>query len=188
MRCLALLLLPLMLASLQGCFPVVAAGVGTGAMMAQDRRSTGTLVDDQGIELRALEKVSSQYGTQVHVNITSYNRKVLISGEAPSKAIRSGVEAIVKRVANVRQVHNEMSVSGLSSLSSRSSDALITSNVKLMMMDDQRVDATKIKVVTERATVYLMGLVSRSEGNLATENARSARGVQRVVKLFEYLD
>jgi len=187
MRIVSLLLIVFLSGSLQGCFPVVAGGVGVGVMMAQDRRTSGAYVEDQAIEMKASDRIGKQY-KDVHVNVTSFNRNVLISGEVPSEAVKAEIGRLVAGVENVRNVSNELAVSGPSSLTSRSSDSLITSNVKLRFLDDKRFNASHVKVVTENGKVFLMGIVKRAEADAATEVASTTGGVQHVVKLFEYLD
>lgn len=188
MRIPSLLLLALLSASLQGCFPVVAAGVGTGVMMAQDRRTSGAYVEDQAVEAKAFNLIGKQHKEGVHINVTSFNRNVLISGEVQTEDIRQDVGRLVAGIENVRNVSNELIVSGPSSLTSRGSDTLVTSNVKLRFMQDKRFNAEHIKVVTENGTVFLMGIVKRAEADAATEIASTTGGAQRVVRLFEYLD
>lgn len=188
MRVISLLLLVLVSGSLQGCFPVVAAGVGTGVMMAQDRRTSGAYVEDQAIELKAIDRINKQFTSNVHVNVTSFNRNVLISGEVPAESVKTEIGKIVSGVENVRNVNNELTISGTSSLTSRGSDSLITSNVKLRFANGKRFNVDHVKVVTENGTVFLMGIVKRAEADAATEDASTTSGVQRVVKLFEYLD
>lgn len=188
MRGLTLLWLVLASASLQGCFPVAAVGVGAGAMVAQDRRTSGTYVEDQAIETKAADRIGQQFKDSAHVNVTSFNRTALISGEAPNAEAREEIARIVAGIENVRGIYNELVISGPSSLTSRSSDSLITSNVKLRFMQDGRFSAEHVKVVTENGTVFLMGLVKRAEADAAAEVARTTRGVQRVIKVFEYLD
>ena len=187
MRIVSLLLLVLVSGALQGCFPVAAVGVGAGVMMAQDRRTSGAYVEDQAIETKAFDRIGKQY-KEVHVNVTSFNRNVLISGEVPSETVKTEIGKFVSGIENVRNVSNELVVSSPSSLTSRSSDSLITSDVKLRFVQDKRFDADHIKVVTENGTVFLMGIVKRAEAEAATEIASLTGGVQRIVKLFEYLD
>lgn len=188
MRMLTLLLLALLTGALQGCFPVVAAGVGAGALMANDRRTSGAYIEDEAIENKALTRISAQYKDRVHVNVTSFNRNVLISGEAPDEATKAGIGRIVAGIENVRNMNNELAISGVSSLTSRSSDALITSNVKFRFVNAKRFEADHVKVVTENGRVFLMGIVTRAEADAATELASTTSGVQHVVRLFEYLD
>lgn len=187
MRIVSLLLIVFVAGSLQGCFPVVAAGVGTGIMMAQDRRTSGAYVEDQVIETKAFDRIGKQH-KDAHVNVTSFNRNVLISGEALSEEEKGKIGRLVSAIENVRNVSNELIISGPSSMTSRSSDTLITSDVKLRFVQDKRFDADRVKVVTENGTVFLMGIVKRAEADAATEVASTTGGVQRVVKLFEYLD
>ncbi|MCB1961236.1 MAG: BON domain-containing protein [Rhodocyclaceae bacterium] len=174
--------------ALQGCFPVVATSVGTGAMMAADRRSSGAYVEDEGIEWKAAARIKEKLGDAVHVNITSYNRNVLLTGEAPDANTQAQLPGIVGTVANIRGITNDVQVAGHSSLTSRSNDALITSKIKARMIDDDRVDAHLIKVVTEASTVYLMGLVTQTEAEDATQVARTTSGVKKVIRVFEYID
>lgn len=189
MRYLGYLLFAAMLGALQGCFPVVATGVGTGALMAADRRTTGAYIEDQEIESKAGNRISEQYKKKVHVNVTSFNRHVLLTGEVPDETTRTGVERIAASITNVKAVSNELIVSGNSSLSSRANDTLITSNVKLRFLDNKNAfKADHVKVVTEDGTVYLMGLVFHKEGDAAAQIASTTSGVQKVVKVFEYLD
>ena len=174
--------------ALQGCFPVVATGVGTGALMAADRRSSGAYVEDEGIEWKAAAQIKEKLGDAVHINVTSYNRNVLLTGEAPDAGIQAQLPGIVGAVPNIRGITNDVQVAGHSSLTSRSNDALITSKIKARMIDDDRVQAHLIKVVTEASTVYLMGLVTQTEANDATQVARTTSGVKKVVRVFEYID
>lgn len=188
MRVISLLLLALLAGSLQGCFPVIAAGAGAGVMMAGDRRTSGAYVEDEAIETKAFDRIGKQYKSNVHVNVTSFNRNVLISGEVPSEAVKAEIDKLVRGIENVRNVNNELVVSGVSSFTARSSDTLVTSDVKLRFMQDKRFDAGHVKVVTENGSVFLMGIVYRAEADAATEVASTTGGVQRVVRLFEYLD
>lgn len=188
MRIVSMLLLVLASGSLQGCFPVVATGVGAGVMLAQDRRTKDAIFDDQKIETAAAERIDNQVKSVMHVNVTSYNQNVLISGEVPDAKTKMEIENIVTSIDKVHVVYNELAVSGASSLVSRSNDALVTSNVKLRFLNDNRFNADHIKVVTENGTVYLMGLVKHEEANAASDVTSTTQGVQRVVRLFEYLD
>jgi osmotically-inducible protein OsmY len=172
---------------LSACAPVIVGGFVGGAMSASDRRTSGTQVEDEGIEFRGASAMRENFGEKVHVNITSYNRQVLITGEVPSDKERAQVEQLVGKIQNVRAVINELGVGPASSLSDRSNDALITARVKAAMVDTEDVFANVYKVVTERNTVYLMGRVTQREGARATEVARGVSGVKRVVRVFEYL-
>lgn len=188
MRVPPLLLFILAFGSLQGCFPVVATGVGTSVLMAQDRRTSGAYIEDEAIENKAMSRIGNQYKDNVHVNVTSFNRIVLVSGEVPSETAKVEIGRLVTGIENVRNVNNELVVSGISSLTSRGSDSLVTSNVKLRFMNNERFNVHHIKVVTENGKVFLMGIVTHAEADAATEIASTTSGVQNVVKLFEYLD
>ncbi|MGA9666948.1 MAG: BON domain-containing protein [Gallionella sp.] len=188
MRAVPLLLLALASGALQGCAPVAAVGVGAGVMIAQDRRASETIFDDRKIESRAAEQIDKQINSVRHINVTSFDYHVLISGEVPDESTKTQVEKIVSGIETVRGVNNELVVGPISSLVSRSNDALITSNVKLRFVNNKDFSADHVKVVTENGTVYLMGLVKHSEAAAAAESASTTQGVQRVVKLFEYID
>jgi len=173
---------------LSACVPLVIGGAALGgALVATDRRTSGTQLEDQGIELRAIGRINDNLGTRVHVNVTSYNRQVLLTGEVPSAQDKQLVEQIVSRVDNVRLVANELAVLGASSMTQRSSDALVTGKVKAAMVDSKDLFANAFKVVTERGVVYLMGRVTQREADRATEIARSTSGVQKVVRLLEVI-
>ncbi len=177
---------------LNACAPLVVGGAATTASLAHDRRTAGTVIEDQSIELRirsALNK-DPEISKQAHINITSYDGVVLLSGEAPTGAMRERAGDIARRAKKVRRVHNEIKVAAPSSMMTRSSDTWITTKVKtsLLSVKLKGFDPTRIKVVTENGTVYLLGLVSHAEADAATDKARQVKGVQRIVKLFEYLD
>jgi len=172
-------------ASLQGCAPVVVVGAGAAAVMAADRRTTGIYIEDENIELKIMGR-SHDFGNS-HVNGTAFNRRVLLTGEAPDEATRKKIEEIVRGIPSVKDVTNEVQVAGNSSLASRGSDSLITTNVKTRMVNNAKFSVNHIKVVTEAGTVYLMGLVTPAEADGAVEIARTTSGVVRVVKVFEYM-
>lgn len=177
---------------LNACVPLVIGGAATTASVAHDRRTTGSVVEDQSIKLRirsALNK-DPELSKQAHINITSFNGIVLLSGEAPTSAMHQRAGDIARRAEKVRRVHNELQIAAPSSIMSRTSDSWITTKVKssLLAIKQKGFDPTRVKVVTENGTVYLMGLVTRSEADAVTEEARKNKGVQRIVKLFEYLD
>lgn len=174
-------------ALLQGCFPLVAVGIGAGAVMIADRRTSGAYVDDESIEWKAADTVRKHFGTLNHVVVTSYNRNVLLTGEVQNDNARAEAERLVRGVANVRSVVNELVVGPASSLTDRSNDSLITSNVKTRFLNNAQFSFNHIKVVTEAGVVFLLGLVTHAEGNQAAEIARTSRGVKRVVKVFEYV-
>lgn len=191
LRCCAIVILAGTLSGgLSGCGVLVVGGTATAAGVVHDRRTTGTVVEDQAIELKAYEALDSQRLANAHVNVTSYNNNVLLTGEVPDEQTRAWVEERVAEVEKVRQVHNELVVAPPSSLGSRSNDAWITTKVKTSLVRITGLpgfDPTRVKVVTERGSVYLMGLVTQAEGDAAAGVARQVSGVQRVVKLFEYL-
>ncbi|MFZ5502690.1 MAG: BON domain-containing protein [Pseudomonadota bacterium] len=188
MRIVSILFLLAVAGALQGCFPVVAAGVGTGVMVAEDRRTSGIYLEDEVIESKVNKLIRKQFREDAHINVTSYNRNVLLTGEVPSEAVRTELGKLAAGIENVRNVYNDLVVSGVTSLTSRSSDSLITSNVKVRFVGTKAFKADHVKVVTENGTVFLLGIVYRAEAEAATELASTTGGVQRVVRLFEYLD
>jgi len=173
--------------SLTACFPLVVGSAVGGALMVSDRRTSGTQIEDQAIELKALNRLRDALGDRGHVNVTSYNRQLLVTGEVASDADRAAAEQVLARIENVRAIVNELGVMGSSSLTSRSNDAVLTSKIKATMIDSRDIFANAFKVVTERGTVYLMGRVTEREAVRATDVARSVSGVQKVVRVFEIL-
>jgi osmotically-inducible protein OsmY len=172
---------------LGGCVALAGGAMVGGAMLATDRRTTGTQIDDQTIEVRAASAIFAAVGERAHVNATSYNRVVLLTGEVPVEADRAKVEAAVAKVENVRAVVNELAVMPKSSFSQQSNDALITGKVKAAFVDAKDLQVGSMKVVTERGVVYLMGRVTEAEATAAGNAARSVGGVQKVVKVFEII-
>ena len=171
---------------LQGCAPLaVGAAAGGAVVMASDRRTTGIYIEDENIEWKSMARIR-EVAPSAHVNATSYNRKVLLTGEAGNDADKKKIEDAVRAVPSVVDVTNEIQVAGSSSLASRGSDSLITSNVKVRMVNNGKFSPNHVKVLTEAGTVYLMGIVSQAEGDAAAEIARTTSGVTRVVKVFEY--
>ena len=158
-----------------------------GGMMATDRRTTGTQVEDEGIELRAVNRIRETLGDRAHVNVTSFNRQVLLTGEVPTAQDRATVDQIVAGVNNVRSVVNDLAVMPSTSLGQRSNDVLITGKVRASFVDAKDVFASAYKVVTERNVVYLMGLVTPREATRATEIARGVGGESKVVRVFEMI-
>jgi osmotically-inducible protein OsmY len=174
------------LAVLPACAPLVVGGVAVGGtMMATDRRTAGNQVEDQAIELNAPAKITAAIGDKANVNVTSYNRVVLLTGEVPTDAARSGAEQAVVRMEGVRSVVNELAVMGNSSFTARSNDSFITGVVKAALLDAKDMQSNAIKVVTERGVVYLMGRVTEREATRAADIARGQSGVQKVVRVFE---
>ncbi len=174
--------------SLSGCVPIVAGGIGAGALMVEDRRTAGTYLMDEEIELKAANRIRENFGANTHVSVTSYNRRVLLTGQTPDAAVRAKVEEIAKGVPNVRETINELVVAGIPTFAARSNDTFVTAKVKTRFLDDKRFNAHHVKVVTEAGTVFLLGLVKREEGNAAAESAARTGGVAKVVKVFEYMD
>lgn len=187
-RCLILLGL---LTQLFACAVVAVGGAAaaTGTAVV-DRRTTGTLVEDQTIEVKALKAIhdDAELNEQAHINVTSYNTVVLITGETPTDALRQNAMELVKNIDKVTHVYNELTIAAPSSLTSRGSDSIITTKVKTKLFADKNVSGIQFKVVTEKGVVYLMGIVSRAESEIATDIARQTGGVQKVVKLFQYTD
>lgn len=173
---------------LSACAPVVIGGAAVGsAMLLTDRRTTGAQIEDQSIEVKAGNRVRELTGDRAHVNVTSYNRTVLLTGEVPTAADRAAIEQAVTAVENVRHTINELAAMANTSLSSRSNDSVVTSKVKASFLDVKDLDANAVKVVTERSVVYLMGRVTEREATRATEIARGVSGVQKVVRVFEVI-
>lgn len=185
MRNVLLLALLTSLLGLTGCAPAIVAGGGAGILMNEDRRTIGTYLMDEEIELKAGYRTNQAKLDKVHANFTSYNRRVLVTGEAPTEALKARVGEIAREVVNVREVVNELVIAAPTSLVTRSNDALITTQVKTALFNDRRINANQIKVVTENSNVYLMGLVKTDEGAAAAETASKVSGVTRVIKAFE---
>ena len=173
---------------LSGCVaPLMMGGFVGGTMVASDRRTAGAQLEDQGIEIRASARIREQIGSGVHINVTSYNRQVLLTGEVSKAQDKQMAEQVLNRVENVRSVVNELAVAPNSSLSDRTNDALVSGKVKASMVDSRDVFASAFKVVTERGTVYLMGRVTQREATRAVEIARGVSGVQKIIRVFEII-
>ena len=173
--------------ALQGCVPLVIGAGGAAAYSSlEDRRTTGIQIEDEAIETRASNRISDRFGSRVHVNVTSYNRVALLTGEVPDDAARAEAEKIVRAVPNVREVTNDLQVAGISSYPARANDAYLTTKVRGRLFDTKRVSPVHLKVVTEAGAVYLMGVVSEAEAEEAVDIARNTGGVRKVVKVFEY--
>jgi osmotically-inducible protein OsmY len=175
-------------ATLQGCVGMVVGGAVAGAFAATDRRTLGAQTEDKTIVVKGETRVPAIVGNAGHVNVTSYNRKVLLTGEVKDEAMKQAVEKEVAGISGVQAVINELEIDSSSKLTSRSNDALITSMVKASFVDNKDLHANLIKVVTENGAVYLMGLVTPLESEYATEVTRGVSGVRKVVKLFEYIE
>ncbi len=180
-------LLAILLPALSGCVPVAAVGVGTGALVIADRRIAETYLADEGIEIRAANRIGEKFGDKVHVDVTSYNRMALLTGEVPDAATRAEVEKVVAAVPNVKAVTNELQVAAISTLGNRSNDTYITSKVKARFIDANKFAANHVKVVTEAGVVYLLGIVTQREADAAVDIARTTGGVLKVVKIFEII-
>lgn len=185
---LSILTLALALPALQGCLPAaIATGAAVGVMSLHDRRTAGTQTDDETTEWRAKARVPEQYKSLSRINATSYNRRLLLTGEVPNETAKAEIEAQVRQMEGVRDIYNELGIGPASPLSSRSNDAFIDSKVKARLVDTNQVSANHIKVVTERGITYLMGIVSEREAKVAIAVARTTAGVRRVVNIMEVL-
>ena len=173
--------------TLTACVPVIMGGAVMGGLVATDRRTSGAQLEDEGIELRSASRIRDNLGDRVHVNVNSYNRRVLLSGEVPNLQDKQLVEQVVSRVDNVQSVVNELAVLGNATLTQRSSDVLVTGRVRASFVDARDLYANAFKVVTERGTTYLMGRVTQREADRATEITRGTSGVQKVVRVFEII-
>lgn len=171
---------------LQACFPLVATGVGATALIAADRRTAGVYIEDENIELKAIGRLHDI--ADAHVSATSFNERVLLTGQVPDEATKKRVQEAIRTIPSVREVVDESVIAGASSLASRGNDALITSNVKARMLKYGHFQPNWVKVITEAGTVYLLGLVTHDEAKEAIEISRNTSGVSRVVAEFEYLD
>ena len=175
-------------AGLSACAPLIVGGaVVGGVVMAVDRRTTGTQIEDEGIELRAANRIREALGDRVHVNVTSYNRQALLTGEVPNAQDRQAVEQIVSQVENVRSVVNDLAVMPHTTLGQRSNDTFISGKVRASLVDAKDLSASVFKVVTERNIVYLMGRVSQREATRASDVVRGVSGVAKVVRVFEII-
>ena len=172
---------------LSACAPMIVGGAVMGSFVATDRRTTGTQVEDEGIELRSANRLRDNLGERAHINVTSFNRQVLLTGEAVTAKDKALAEQVVSKVENVRSIVNEIGVAGNASLSQRTNDTITTGRVKAGLVDTKDLFANAFKVVTDRGTVYLMGRVTQREANRATDIARSTTGVSKVVRVLEII-
>jgi osmotically-inducible protein OsmY len=175
-------------AQLSACVPVVVGGAAAGGAVAADRRTSGIYVEDENIELKAVKHMETTLGDQAHVNVTSYNRNVLLTGEVPDEAAKASAEAFVKSIEHVRAITNEIVIGPKTSISSRSNDTYLTSKVKTKFVTENQFPANVVKIVTENSVVYLLGIVNKTEADAAAEIARNTDGVDKVVKVFEYMN
>lgn len=182
----------LLLIPVSGCVPMTVTGVGigasTGALRLEDRRSSGIFIEDEQIGLVTTRRIQEKLGDDAHINVTSFNRNVLLTGEALTETARNEIFKLAANVENVRNIFNEVAIAPKSSLTARSNDALITSEVKSGFLNNDSFQTNRIKVVTESNIVYLTGIVKRAEGEKAAELASGTPGVIKVIKVFEYLD
>jgi osmotically-inducible protein OsmY len=185
------LLVLLLGAGMSACVPLPlllgGGAVAGGVMVASDRRTSGTVVEDNAIQLKSSNRINDNLGERVHVNVTSYNRQALLTGEVPTEQDKQLVAKVVSEVENVRSVVNELAILGNSTFTQRSNDALVTSRVKANLVDAKDLFANSFKVTTERGTVYLMGRVTQRESNRATEVVTGTSGVQRLVRILEII-
>lgn len=176
-----------LLPGLTACVPVAAVGVGTGALVFADRRPTETYIADEAIETRTVNRINEKFGETVHVNVASFNRAVLLTGEVPSEARKAEAEKIAATVPNVRAITNELLVAGASSFGARSNDSYVTSKVKARFIDANKFAVNHVKVVTEAGAVYLLGIVTQREADAAVDIARTTGGVLKAVRIFEII-
>ena len=178
-------------AGMSACVPLPlllgGGAVAGGVMIAADRRTSGIYVEDENIELKAIKKMETNLGEKAHVNITSYNRNVLLTGEVPEAAAKVKAESLIKEIPNTRSITNEIVVGTKSSVGSRANDAYLTSKVKTKFVTENKFAANLVKVITENSVVYLMGIVTQAEADAAVEIARTTDGVTKVVKVFEFM-
>ncbi|MDP2752071.1 MAG: BON domain-containing protein [Rhodocyclaceae bacterium] len=182
-----LLLIAAILPALSGCVPAVAVGATTAAFVISDRRQPEAFLADEGIELRASNRINEKFPEKVHVNVTSYNRMALLTGEVPDEATSREIEKIVSTVPMVKTIINELQVSGLSSLAGRATDAFLTSKIKARFLDHNQFSPTKVKVVTEAGTAFLIGIVTNAEATTSVDIARTTGGVLKVVRVFDII-
>jgi osmotically-inducible protein OsmY len=173
--------------SLTACVPLMVGGAAGTVLVASDRRTSGAQIEDEGIELRAASRINSSLGTRVRINVVSFNRQVLLTGEVPNAQDKQAVEQLVTKVENVKSVVNELAVMSTPSLADRSADLLITGRLKAAILDASDLQSSAFKVVTEHNAVYLMGLVTQREADRVTNLARAVPGVRRVVRVFEVI-
>jgi osmotically-inducible protein OsmY len=184
---LKLILSVALISQITACVPVVVGGAAAGGVMAADRRTSGIYVEDENIELKAIKKMETDLGENAHINVTSYNRNVLLTGEVPVAEAKVKAENIIKEITNTRAVTNELVVGPKSTIGSRSNDSYLTSKVKTKFVTENKFPANYVKVVTENSVVYLLGIVTKDEAKAAAEIASNISGVTKVVKVFEYM-
>lgn len=180
----------LILLQVAGCAPVIVAGAATGASLANDRRTAGTIIDDQGIEMRASNALYADklFDDQTNISVISYNRVVLLTGQVQSEQQRTQAVQVVRQAGNIKTVHNELTLGPAIDYKARNHDTWLTTKIKKALIQNPQVAALQIKVVSENSQVYLMGLVTRAEAREAAQTAQQVEGVQGVITVFEYLD
>ena len=183
-----LIVATLLSSQLIACVPVVVGGAAAGGAVAADRRTSGIYVEDENIELKAVKYMETTLGDQAHVNVTSYNRNVLLTGEVPDDAAKANAEAFVKSIENVRNITNEIAVGPKTDISSRTNDTYLTSKIKTKFLTENQFPANYVKIVSENSAVYLLGIVTKAEGDAAAAIASNTDGVSKVVKVFEYMN
>lgn len=183
----AALLVALAAPALTGCVAAVATGVTAGTLAVMDRRSFGLQTDDETIEWKILSSIAGKYGENVHVNQTSYNRRVLLTGEVPTEEIKAEIGRLASTTTNVISIWNELQIGPVTSFQNRSNDSFITSKVKGRFVDGGKFRANLVKVVTEAGTVFLLGIVTRQEADDAVEIARTTAGVKKVVNVMQII-
>ena len=177
-----------LLTSLQGCALLLIGAAGGGALVATDRRTLGAQTEDKEIRVKAMSRLNDQLPDEAHVKTTVYNRRVLLTGEVPNEATKRQAEDIVRDLNNVNSIVNELAIQGASSLSSRANDAYLEGRIKAALVQEKGLSANNYKVVAERGDIYLMGLVTMDEGNRGADVASRVPGVERVVKVFQYIE
>ena len=176
--------------SLGGCAPVLVAGTATGVAVAADRRSAGTILDDQNIETHIAYTINQDetIARQTHIVVTCYNHVVLLTGQSPDPALTQKVIDEVRTVGNIKRIHNEIRTSTPTLLKTRSQDTWLTTQIKSRLLADERLSGLQVKVITENSEVFLLGLVKHREADIAVQIAQETEGVSGVYKVFEYLD
>lgn len=175
--------------TVQGCVPLAVTGaVGTG-LVAQDRRTTGTQLDDRGIESRISDAIDKKYGTDVNVDPSSFNRIVLLTGQVPDEAAKTDVEGMARRVSNVRQVMDEIRVAPANAFSDKAANSYLKAKIdgRFIAESGDKFSPLQVRVIADHGVVYLMGMVTQAEGDAAARLASTTLGTRRVVKVFEYL-
>lgn len=174
---------------LQGCAAAVVPVAATGVAVANDRRTTGTIIDDQSIEVKAMHALAHtpEIWRQCHITVISYNNVVVLVGQAPTENLKQQAEQIVSEIPKIQRIHNELTIEAPNSLAARSQDSWITTQIKAKMLGSKTVKSSRIKVVTENHVVFLMGLVTPQEEEAATDIARQISGVEKIIQIFEHI-